>query len=82
MVLRPKEIACHLTFYEFKKKQIFQIFEILNEYEDFNLVFVHYYRLGKDNPKKGSDVDLGVLHKALFKTGAPNKTKVSFTVKV
>lgn len=54
----------------------------MNEYEDFNLVFVHYYRLGKDNPKKGSDVDLGVLHKALFKTGAPNKTKVSFTVKV
>lgn len=39
-------------------------------------------KLGKDNPKKGSDVDLGVLHKALFKTGAPNKTKVSFTVKV
>lgn len=63
-----------------KKKK--ENFDVLNEYEDFNLVFVHYYRLGKDNPKKGSDVDLGVLHKALFKTGAPNKTKVSFTVKV
>lgn len=65
-----------------KNKENFLIFDILNEYKDFNLVFVHYYRLGKDNPKKGSDVDLGVLHKALFKTGTPNKTKVSFTVKV
>ncbi|XP_062620006.1 uncharacterized protein LOC134281586 [Saccostrea cucullata] len=39
-------------------------------------------RLGKDNPKKSSDLDVGILHKALFKTGTPNKTKVAFTVKV
>ncbi|XP_061191882.1 polymerase delta-interacting protein 3-like isoform X2 [Saccostrea echinata] len=39
-------------------------------------------RLGKDNPRKGSDLDVGILHKALFKTGTPNKTKVAFTVKV
>ncbi|XP_048762160.2 polymerase delta-interacting protein 3-like isoform X2 [Ostrea edulis] len=39
-------------------------------------------RLGKDNPKKGSDLDVNILHRALFKTGTPNKTKVAFTVKV
>lgn len=43
---------------------------------------MYYYRFGKDNSKKGFDVDLGVLYKALFKIGVLNKIKVSFIVKV
>ncbi|KAK3091482.1 hypothetical protein FSP39_020156 [Pinctada imbricata] len=40
-------------------------------------------RLGKDAPKKSSDLDMSVLHKVLFKAGTPSGSKpVTFTVKV
>ena len=41
------------------------------------------FRLGKDGPKKGLDMDVSVFHKVLFKAGNPSGTKpVNFTVKV